>query len=104
MNKPVRPSSFARTEIEESLGYYESESPRLRDRLWSDIEATVRLISEYPSCGEVVRRTRGLVRRFPLKHFPYFVIYRERNDHLQIVALAHKSRKPTYWRSRLKYD
>jgi hypothetical protein len=29
-------------------------------------------------------------------------VYRERADHLEIVALAHTSRKPRYWRDRVK--
>lgn len=104
MKKAVRPSSFAQAEIEYYLLRYESEAARLRDRLWDDIEAVVSLISEYPLVGEVVRRTRNRVRRFPLEHFPFFLVYRERGDHLQIVALAHKRRHPNYWRPRLKFD
>jgi len=102
MKKAVRPSSFAQDEIEYYIRWYESESSGLGDRLWTDIQAAVDLISEYPLIGEAVRRTRGLVRRVPLRHFPFFLIYRERDDSLQIVALAHTSRKPNYWRSRLK--
>lgn len=104
MNTPVRPSSFAQEEIEYYLRRYESESTGLGDRLWQDIQTAVALISEYPSIGESVRRTRGFVRRVPLRDFPFFLIYRRRDDYLQIVALAHTSRKPNYWRSRLKFD
>lgn len=102
MSTPVRPSSFAQDEIEYYLRRYESASPGLGDRLWQDIQTAADVISDYPAIGELVRRTRGLVRRIPLKHFPFFLIYRQQNDHLQIVALAHTSRKPNYWRIRLK--
>ena len=104
MSTPVRPSSFAQDEIEYYLRRYEDESPELSDRLWQDIQNVVNRISEYPDIGEAVRRTRNLVRRVPLRHFPFFLIYRRRDDYLQIVALAHTSRKPNYWRSRLKLD
>ena len=104
MNISVRPSSFAADEIDDYIRWYESESPGLGDRLWSDIQAVVSLIAEYPELGEVVERTRGKVRRVPLRRFPFFVIYRERADLLQIVALAHTSRKPGYWRTRLRYE
>lgn len=41
-------------------------------------------------------------RRFLLRHFPYILIYRERAAGVvQIVAVAHTSRKPGYWRKRL---
>lgn len=104
MKVAVRPSEFAQDEIEYYLSRYESERPGLGDRLWNDVQTAVDLISEHPLIGEVVRRTRGLVRRVPLRHFPFFVIYREREHYVQIVALAHTSRRPYYWRSRLKVD
>ena len=103
MKKGVRPSAFAKAEIEYYLVRYESESASLRDRLWDDIEAVIDLISEYPSIGELVRRTRGPRASVPAATL-FFVIYRERGDDLQIVALAHKRRKPTYWRPRLKFN
>ena len=30
----------------------------------------------------------------------YFVVYRERADYIELVALAHMSRRPGYWKSR----
>ncbi|HXH41447.1 MAG TPA: hypothetical protein VNN08_22660, partial [Thermoanaerobaculia bacterium] len=61
------------------------------------------LIADYPQIGEVVGQARvsGAIRRFPLRHFPFFLIYREHPDHLEIVALAPTSKKPNYWRSRI---
>jgi len=42
-------------------------------------------------------------RRFLLRQFPYILIYRERPSSagIQIVAVAHTSRRPGYWRTRL---
>ncbi|MGH9420934.1 MAG: type II toxin-antitoxin system RelE/ParE family toxin [Thermoanaerobaculia bacterium] len=104
MKTAVWPSSFAKDEIRYYIRWYESESAGLGDGLWSEIQNVMNLISEYPSIGEAVRRTAGKVRRVPLRHFPFFVIYRQQDDGLQIVALAHTSRKPNYWRSRLKAE
>ncbi|HEX8818104.1 MAG TPA: type II toxin-antitoxin system RelE/ParE family toxin [Terriglobales bacterium] len=39
-------------------------------------------------------------RRFLLRRFPYLVIYREHRDAVLVVAVAHTSRKPGYWRDR----
>ena len=103
MSTPVRPSSFAQEEIDHYVRRYEAEVPGLGDRLWQDIQNVVSHISEYPEIGEVVRRTRNLVRRIPLRHFPFLLVYRRRDDYLQIVALAHTSRRPNYWRSRLNF-
>jgi toxin ParE1/3/4 len=41
-------------------------------------------------------------RRFLLRQFPFVLIYRERAAaEIQIVAVAHTSRKPGYWKQRL---
>jgi hypothetical protein len=41
-------------------------------------------------------------RRFLLRKFPFLLIYRERaGGNLQIVAVAHTSRKPGYWKERI---
>ena len=41
-------------------------------------------------------------RRYLLRGFPYILIYREWKGHIQIVAVAHTSRKPGYWEKRVK--
>ena len=104
MTKPVRPNEFAEDEIEYYIRRYEGESMGLGDRLWSEIQAAADLIFRYPGIGNVIRRVRvrGGVRRFPLHSFPFVLVYREHVDHIEIVALAHTSRKPHYWRSRLR--
>jgi plasmid stabilization system protein ParE len=99
----VRPNADAEEEFRYYIRWYEHETPGLGDRLWAEIQAAMELISAHPEIGETVRRVRipGMIRRVPLRHFPFLLVYRERADHLEIVALAHTSRKPNYWRSRL---
>lgn len=94
----------AESEIRHYLQWYEAERSGLADRLWNEIQDVVRVISDRPAAGSVVPRIRGVtgVRRFPLRRFPFFVIYREFDDYLELVALAHHRRRPKYWRSRLK--
>lgn len=104
MTPPVRPNTEAEEEFRYYIRRYENESVGLGDRLWSEIQAAIDLISDHPAIGEVVRslRVRGAIRRVPLRHFPFLLVYREHPDHLEIVALAHTSRKRTYWRDRVK--
>jgi plasmid stabilization system protein ParE len=41
-------------------------------------------------------------RRFLLRKFPFTLIYRERaSGNVQILAVAHTSRRPGYWKVRL---
>lgn len=39
-------------------------------------------------------------RRYLLRRFPFFVVFRETNDRLQILAVAHARRRPGYWLGR----
>jgi toxin ParE1/3/4 len=41
-------------------------------------------------------------RRFFFSGFPYLLVYRVTAEHIEIIAIAHGSRRPGYWRSRLK--
>ena len=41
-------------------------------------------------------------RRFLLRKFPFLLIYRERSaGEIQVVAVAHTSRRPGYWKERI---
>jgi len=41
------------------------------------------------------------VRRFLLRRFPYAVVYLELANEIRILAIAHTSREPGFWRQRL---
>jgi len=100
--KPIRTHHEAETEIRAALSWYENERPGLGRELWDQLQHTFGLISEHPAIGSIVHRViiRGTARRVPLRRFPYFVVYREHADHIEVIALAHTSRRPGYWRSR----
>ena len=36
-------------------------------------------------------------RRYLLRRFPFFVVFRESEESVQIVAVAHARRRPGYW-------
>ena len=40
-------------------------------------------------------------KRLLLRRFPYAVIVRERGTEVVVIAFAHTSRRPGYWRGRL---
>ena len=102
MKKPVHTNPFADEEIFYYTEQYAAHSVNLGGRLWDEVQSSFNLISEYPLIGEVVprARVRGAARRIPLRRFPFFVIYRIHEDYVEVMALAHTSRKPNYWRAR----
>jgi toxin ParE1/3/4 len=40
-------------------------------------------------------------RRYIVRRFPFSVIYRVLDERIQVVAIAHHSRRPAYWGRRL---
>ena len=43
-------------------------------------------------------------RRVVMRRFPFIIHYPDLPDYIWVVAFAHTSRKPGYWKERLKTD
>jgi len=102
VTKPVRFEDDAEAELRAAVARYEGERRGLGAALLAEVQRVLDLIEEFPGAGAKVPhvRTRHETRRVPLRRFPFIVVYRERREELQVVAFAHTSRKPGYWRSR----
>jgi toxin ParE1/3/4 len=100
--KRLRVDSAAEEELRAAVAWYENRRRGLGARFFAEVARVVDLIRRQPGVGGTVPRVPAQhgARRVPLRRFPYFVIYRERNAEIQIVAFAHTSRKPGYWRHR----
>ena len=98
----IRFDSEAEAELRAAIGWYEQERAGLGDEFWSEVQHILELIQRHSEIGGRITRVRvrGIARRLPVRRFPYFVVYRERADAIEIVAIAHQSRRPGYWRSR----
>jgi plasmid stabilization system protein ParE len=55
VSKAVRPNDEAEEEFRDYIRSYEQESVGLGDRLWTEIQAAISMISDYPAIGEAVR-------------------------------------------------
>jgi plasmid stabilization system protein ParE len=74
------------------------EVPGLGARFLAEIERCLDLLLDAPLIGTPLRSE---LRNFPLNDsFPFSLVYAVRREILFIVAVAHQSRKPGYWRSR----
>jgi hypothetical protein len=100
----VRIHEAAAEEAAEAAAWYENERPGLGTDFQRAVEAALDLLEEeivpLVSVGGAAG-TRG-IKRLLLRRFPYAVIVRESAAEIVIVAFAHTSRRPGYWRSRLK--
>ena len=95
--KPVRYHPEASDETVESALFYESRSEGLGSRFLSAVEDAESFIRNYPAAG---KPSDNGTRRHRVRKFPFSLIYREHSDHILIVAVAHFSRKPGFWKER----
>ncbi|MCI0332066.1 MAG: type II toxin-antitoxin system RelE/ParE family toxin [Planctomycetes bacterium] len=83
----------------EAREYYAARSPDTAVRFIEAIDAAVTRILQAPESLPVVS---GKYRRVRVEKFPHSLIYYERAENdIRIVAVAHPSRRPGYWRRRV---
>ena len=100
--KPVKIGKEAAEEFQEAAAWYEGEQEGLGERFIDAFEHALQLLAEEsppltPVGGEA--GSKG-ARKLILHKFPFSLIVHELPASIVIVALAHHSRKPGYWRSR----
>ena len=47
---------------------------------------------------------RTPARKYVLKRFPYLIFYVDYPDRIRVLAVAHTSRRPGYWKTRISVD
>ena len=102
--RKLRILAAAAEEAAEAAAWYEMQRPGLGAEFERAVDAALDLLEE-----EIVPLTpvpgaagkRGATRLI-LKRFPYDVVVRERGAEIVVIALAHHSRRPGYWRDRLR--
>ncbi len=87
----------AERELAAGMEVGEERGSGLGDDLLDEVERVVALLCEFPDIGERLDDKR---RRFPLRRFPFGVIFRVEGETLRILALAHRRQRPGYWRKR----
>ncbi len=88
----------AEVEHLESVAYYEERQPGLGASYLAEFEATLEQVCETPSRYPIEHRPD--IRRIRLRRFPFTVFFRESSDVVQVLAVAHHRRRPSYWLGR----
>ena len=79
--------------------WYARVSPNLAAQFMLALDSAIaRIGTNLPGYPEHIHGTRAA----RLKRFPYLLVYLEKSpDRAMIIAVAHKRRRPGYWRRRL---
>ena len=99
MALPVEVDPLATEEAAEAFDWYTVRSPAAADAFAAEIGQGFTAIGEHP---ERYPAFRPGTQRYLLKKFPYLIVFRQHVDRIQVLAIAHGSRGPQYWRVRLR--
>jgi toxin ParE1/3/4 len=89
----------AEREFDEAFDLLARDSADMAGRLVERTGATLRMLREFPQAGRSIGR---LNRRFPVRPFPYHLVYLQEEGDLYGVAFAHDRRQPEYWLDRVQ--
>ncbi|MGQ0834371.1 MAG: type II toxin-antitoxin system RelE/ParE family toxin [Gammaproteobacteria bacterium] len=88
---PVRLHPLAADEADSARLHYRAHSARVAEAFVAELDATVAAIADG------ARRWPRLYvrfRRYPMRRFPFSVVYVERANCVEITAIAHHRRRP----------
>jgi ParE toxin of type II toxin-antitoxin system, parDE len=91
----------AADEYANSYAWYCEKVRHVAEAFEREVKRSLRLIATYPMRWPVYR---GQYRRIMVRRFPFSLVYGSFEGHLVIVAVAHGSRRPGYWRDRKLSD
>ena len=88
----------AEQDVADAIDFYiERAGVKVATRFLEEFERVARLLAQNPGFGTPTTSGR---RSYPLKVFPYSVVYRALEDHVRILVIRHQHRKPNYAGSR----
>ena len=85
-------------EARAAVEWYRERSSRAAEWFFADLDKMISRIARFP---EQFPRGKFNTRRAVLHRFPYVVVFRPSHDFVEVIAVAHGRRKPSYWRERL---
>lgn len=88
----------AEQDVTDILDFYtERGGPRVAQRFYDELERVAELLVEHPRFGTPTTRGR---RTFPLRTFPFTVVYRSVETGIRILVVRHQHRRPGYGAAR----
>ena len=89
----------ARREFLSEVAYYNGEETGLGARFTAAVEeATARAVA-FPLSGSPASKS---TRKVFVRDFPFAIVYRPDENGIVVFAVAHHSRRPEYWQSRVQ--
>jgi plasmid stabilization system protein ParE len=94
----VRFIAPARREFLKEVVYYNEQEPGLGVAFAQEVEEAAARALAFPGAGSPASKS---TKKVFVKRFPFSVVYRPDNEGIVVFAIAHHSRRPEYWASRV---
>ncbi len=98
MKVKVHPQVYE--EMEYYRAWYESKAKNLGTDYLREVDYAIKRVVESPETWPWYDK-ENQTRKFLIHRFPFGVIYRLKENTIQILAVADLRRKPGYWKNRL---
>lgn len=95
----LRLLEVAEVELDEAVAWYADKGQAAVTLFLAEIATARSRILDHPFAWHPLG---DQFRRYRLNRFPYGLIYVVDTDEIVILAVAHHSRRPDYWRDRLR--
>ncbi|SPD74525.1 conserved hypothetical protein [uncultured Desulfobacterium sp.] len=92
----IHPEAIA--EAQAANRWYRERSSSAADAYLAELDFAVEAIAKNPKMGS--RYVHG-TRRYIFHRFPFYLVYRETREKIEIIAVAHGRRRPGYWKNRM---
>ncbi len=89
----------AEAEHLENIAYYEDRRAGLGARYLAEFESVLAQVCENPHSHRIEQAPD--IRRVRMRRFPLTILYRETEGRVEVLAVAHRRRRPAYWSPRL---
>jgi plasmid stabilization system protein ParE len=99
MPKPLVIDPRAEKEIATAYDWYFRRDTGVASRFEAEVNQAMARIRDY---GRVYASYLRNTRRCLLRKFPYFIVFREYEDHLFVIAVPHSHQRPGYWLTRIE--
>ena len=102
--KPIKLDAEAEDELSAAYAWYEAQVRGLGDELLMIVDDQFARIQSAPRrFGLTPEVPANLnVRRTLIRRFPFSVFFVELEKEIRVLAVAHQSRRPGYWRKRVR--
>jgi len=95
--KPIRLTESAEQDLDDAFNYLHSQQPQLGVEFIEEFYKATARISRFPKSSA---RFSNESRKCIMDKFSYSILYREKEDAIEIGAISHHSRNPEWLKKR----